>query len=130
MIANVFLAQTVISLLVFSVFTASGGTLTAKRLFTTLSMVNHVRVTGMAFTSRAAFTFSGARVAVSRIQVDSSYTQGLGWPSQGLGWPSQGLGWPSQGLGWPSQGLGWPSQGLGWPAQGLGWPSQGLGWPS
>ena len=59
----------VILFVTFSVYASVGGTLTPKRVFTTLSLLSLVRVTSVHFIVQASLTLSEARVAIQRIQV-------------------------------------------------------------
>ena len=59
----------VILFVTFSVYASVGGTLTPKRVFTTLSLISFIRLTSVHFIVQAALTLSEARVAVQRIQV-------------------------------------------------------------
>ena len=59
----------VILFVTFSVYASGGGTLTPKRVFTTLSLLSLIRVTSVHFIVQAALTLSEGRVAIQRIQV-------------------------------------------------------------
>ena len=59
----------VILFVTFSVYASVGGTLTPKRVFTTLSLLSLVRVTSVHCIVLASFTLSEGRVAIQRIQV-------------------------------------------------------------
>ena len=59
----------VILFVTFSVYASVGGTLTPKRVFTTLSLVSLIRLTSVHFIVLASLTLSEARVAIQRIQV-------------------------------------------------------------
>ena len=53
----------------FLVFVATGGELTPQRVFTTLSLLHHLRRTNGAFMIRSFFLLNEASVALSRIKV-------------------------------------------------------------
>ena len=59
----------VILFVTFSVYASVGGTLTPRRVFTTLSLISLIRLTSVHFIVQAALTLSEARVAAQRIQV-------------------------------------------------------------
>ena len=59
----------VILFVTFSVYASVGGTLTPKRVFTTLSLLSLVRLTSVHFIVLASLTLSEASVAIQRIQV-------------------------------------------------------------
>ena len=54
----------------FIVFTAAGGELTPRRVFTTLSLIGFLRRSSIAFIVRCFFLVYEARVALVRIQVN------------------------------------------------------------
>ena len=58
----------------FSVYASGGGTLTPRRVFTTLSLLSAVRRTAVYCIVLASLTLSEARVALQRIQVLHVYT--------------------------------------------------------
>ena len=59
----------VILFVTFSVYASVGGTLTPKRVFTTLSLLTLIRVISVHCIVAASLTLSEARVAIQRIQV-------------------------------------------------------------
>ena len=56
--------------LTFTVFVVSGGELTSQRVFTTLSIVNPLRLTSITFVVNSFFLLYETRVALKRIQVN------------------------------------------------------------
>ncbi len=68
-IANAFNSQWVMTFLAVVGFITTGGTLTTKRVFTTISLVAQVRVSCLIFGLRCAFLITEASVAIKRIQV-------------------------------------------------------------
>ena len=60
---------TILMFLVFSAFTASGGELTPKKVFTTLSLLIVLRLTTVHFFVQNVLAVSEGRVAVVRLQV-------------------------------------------------------------
>ena len=60
---------TFITWLVFTVYVTTGGTLTPKKVFTTLSLVTFLRLTSIHFVILNALGMSEGRVALKRIQV-------------------------------------------------------------
>ncbi len=67
--ANFYVSQWVMTFLAFVGFTATGGSLTTKRVFTTISLVAQVRVSCLYLGLQSAFFLTEAAVAVRRIQV-------------------------------------------------------------
>ena len=55
--------------LVFSVFTATGGELTPKNLFTTLSLLITLRLSSVDITILNILSISDIKVAITRLQV-------------------------------------------------------------
>ena len=60
---------TLIMYLVFSVYTGTGGILSPKKVFTTLSLLIVLRLTSVHFAIQAALAISEGRVAVVRLRV-------------------------------------------------------------
>jgi hypothetical protein len=60
---------TLLMFLLFSVFTAIGGELTPKRVFTTLSLLIVLRLTTVEFFILNVLAMTEGRVAVVRLQV-------------------------------------------------------------
>ncbi len=61
--------KTLVMSLIFVAFTSSGGTLTPRAVFTTLSLVLILRRIAMAFLIRSIFHLSEGSVAIRRIKV-------------------------------------------------------------
>ncbi len=68
-VANAFSSQWVMTFLAFVTFIATGGTLTTKRVFTTISLVAQVRISCLYIGLRSAFLLTEGAVAFRRIQV-------------------------------------------------------------
>lgn len=66
---NLGIVVPVMMALTFIVFTATGGELTPRRVFTTLSLIGFLRRSSVAFLVRCFFLVYEARVALVRIQV-------------------------------------------------------------
>ena len=66
---NFGIAVPVMMALTFIAFTATGGELTPRRVFTTLSLIGFLRRSSTAFIVRCFFLVYEARVAIVRIQV-------------------------------------------------------------
>ena len=64
-----FFSMPVILFVTFSVYASVGGTLTPKRVFTTLSLLSLIRLTSVQFIVQASLMLSEAGVAIQRIQV-------------------------------------------------------------
>ena len=64
---------TLLMFLLFSVFAATGGELTPKRVFTTLSLLIVLRLTTVHFFVQNVLAMTEGRVAVVRLQVGSQY---------------------------------------------------------
>ena len=62
-------SRTLIMFIVFTAFTATGGTLTPRRVFTTLSLVVFMRKSMLFIFVRGIFQLSESRVGDDRIQV-------------------------------------------------------------
>ena len=62
---------------VFSVYTSTGGELTPKGVFTVLSFLTSVRLTGVHFVVACSLMTSEAHVALKRIQVGVTCCAGL-----------------------------------------------------
>ena len=62
-------SRTLIMFIVFTAFTATGGTLTPRRVFTTLSLVVFMRKSMLFIFVRGIFQLSERKVADNRIQV-------------------------------------------------------------
>ena len=71
---NFGIAVPVMMALTFIVFTATGGELTPRRVFTTLSLIGFLRRSSIAFIVRCFFLVYEARVATVRIQVSKTYS--------------------------------------------------------
>ena len=64
---------TLLMCLLFSVFAATGGELTPKRVFTTLSLLITLRFTTVHYFVKNVLAITEGRVAVVRLQVGSQY---------------------------------------------------------
>lgn len=74
-----FISQLLMSFILFTIYTATGGELSPKKIFTTVSLLFGLRVTAVVrFTLNVLFT-SEARVSITRIQVGHIATV-MVWP--------------------------------------------------
>ena len=77
-----YVSPTLLMFIVFSSLTGTGGSLTPRRVFTTLSLTLILRRSTLRFFARSVFFISEANVAFTRIQVRQV---GESWPECG-GW--------------------------------------------
>ena len=69
--------KSVMLLLIFAVFVGTGGVLVPRSVFTTLSLVERVRITAGRFLIHEFYLLSEANVALTRIKVVECVAMGL-----------------------------------------------------
>ena len=75
-LAFMIVSITIMSFIVFSVYTGTGGILTPKKVFTVLSLLINLRLTSVHFVVQNALAMSEGHVAISRIQVNIATRRG------------------------------------------------------